>query len=441
MQDEFGDSVSDADDVIPHRTRLYNLQPEKTPEGLNEGLISYLVRLAREHCVRPRDLIRLVLADDRPEISCLCYNSFYAGYANTINGLGKYATLFATRLNELTGRNDLDELTMLPWQSLIPEQSENFIARRRRWCPACLAAGGNDAFAPMVWSLERYRCCIVHAVEMVDCCPHCQRPQSFIPSTPALSLCDYCGKNLASICMEKSKADTSVERLISQLMQHPECLKGRDLKAEFKAYLCQLIDQAFAGNRAAFCRSMSWNAWAVKGWINDSQRISFPKLLKLYSLHTHYVAQFARQAAGAGEIDASQRARRPLLGNAAKTQIRRILDTELGASNPRPLDGISKELGMTRSALRYWFPEECSRLTELRRKQRSIDAVRAQLIRESVVSNAVNELRQAGLPISRRSVEAKIKGTGLVLARPEVREVYRRHIYTEHARQTNSQRE
>lgn len=433
MLDEFDDSVSDADNVIPERTRLYNLQPEKTLEGLNEGLISYLVRLAREHCVRPRDLIRLVLADGKPEISCLCYNSFYAEYANTVNGLGKYAALFASRLNELTGRNDLDELTMLSWRDLIPEQSENFIARHRRWCPACLAAGGNDAFAPMVWSLEQYRCCTVHAVDMVECCPHCQRQQSFIPSMPALSLCDYCGKSLASICTKKSKVDVSVEQLIIQLMRYPARLKGRDLKAEFKTYLCQQIDQAFAGNRAAFCRSMGWNAWAVKGWINDGQRISFPKLLKLYSSHVHSVTQFQRQAASAGENDASQRARRPLLESTAKIQIRKILDAELGVSAPRPLDGISKELGLTRSALRYWFPEECSRLTELRRKQRNIEAAEAHLVLESAVSNAIYELKQAGLTISRRAVEAKIKNTGLVMARPEVREVYRRHVYPEHA--------
>lgn len=413
---------------IPARTALYNLEPCKTSEGLNEGLTSYIIRLARAHCVRPRDLIRLVIAEGKPAISRLCYNSFYAEYSNTINGLGKYAALFASRLNELTGRDDLEALTMLPWQSLIPEQSENFIARHRRWCPACLATGGNDAFAPMVWSLEQYRCCTVHAINMVECCPHCQRSQSFIPSVPALTVCDYCRKSLASICMEKSTADTSVERLIGQLMQHPEHLKGRDLKTEFKAYLCNLIDHAFSGNRAAFCRSMGWNSWAVKGWINDNQRISFPKFLKLYSMRAPFVEQLQGIGGKTSGNDVRQRAKRPLLKRPAKIQIRHLLDKELGASTPRSLERISKEMGTTRSALRYWFPEECSRLTALRRKQRSLNAAKAKFIRECTVSNAINELRQASLPISQRSVEAKLKDTGLVMARPEVREVYRRQI-------------
>lgn len=115
------------------RTHLYKLAPLCSKSGLTEGLISYLVRLSRAHCVRPRDLVRLVLASGRPDIASLCNNSFYVEYANTING--KYAEFLTMRLNGLTGMEDLDELTMLLRADLVPEQSEGFIARNRCRCP------------------------------------------------------------------------------------------------------------------------------------------------------------------------------------------------------------------------------------------------------------------------------------------------------------------
>ncbi len=45
--------------AVPPRSRLYGLDPIGMDTPAWEGLISYLVRLARAHCVSPRDLIRL----------------------------------------------------------------------------------------------------------------------------------------------------------------------------------------------------------------------------------------------------------------------------------------------------------------------------------------------------------------------------------------------
>ena len=422
----------DEDDfAIPSRTVLYNIDPVGVSFGLREGLISYMVRLARAHSVRPRDLIRLVVAKGHAEIARLCYNSFYAEYANTVNGLGKYARLFSERMNSLTGRHDLDELTMFPWADLIPDQSEGFIARHRRWCPQCMAdqiAEHGESFDPLVWSLDQYRNCTIHGMPLQSHCPHCGQLQDFIPSLPTLDQCCKCGGSLA-VRGATCGGDISRETLVVSLVNALHNAKKSNLKVEFQRELHRVVNEQYVGNRAALCRALKWNPWALKGWLDRKQRVSFPKLIELMSTHDLRIPGLgwtgsSSKGASTNLGKLSKRSMRPMLSSVELCALQNTLKLELLAKEPRSISVVARNAGLTRSALRYWFPEECVAIVNLRKSIRDCHAIQARQARHSIVLRAVCELRRQGLPVTRRAIDRSIRSTGLALARPEIRQAF-----------------
>jgi len=426
------DEFSDNDDVrVPGRTVLYNIEPLIMGSGLREGLISYLVRLSRAHCLRPRDLIRLVLAVGEADIARLCYNSFYAEYANTINGLGRYARLFSDRLNTLTGRQDLDELTMLPWAELIPEQSEGFIARHRRWCPHCMAdqlVEHGEVFAPLAWSLEHYRNCAIHATPMQSQCPHCGQHQDIIPNAPTLSHCCKCGGSLA-LSPDAEKLEVIRETLIIELLSNPHKAKEGDLQSNFQVALRRLIDERYAGNRAAMCSELKWNSWGLKGWLDKGQRVSFPKLIQLMSTHRLQIPGLCCDTAATRGADISlgqlnNRSKRPMLSATTKARIQKVLHQELQVTEPQSITDVARAVDLTRSALRYWFSAECQEISKRRKRILERTSRKAKLARHATLLYAMTELRRLGQPITRRAVDRGIRGAGLALARPEIRQTF-----------------
>jgi hypothetical protein len=374
-------------------------------------------------------LVRLVLAVGDADLARLCYNSFYVEYANTINGLGKYARLFANRLNTLAGRQDLDELTMLPWAELIPEQSEGFIAHHRRWCPHCMAdqlAEYGEVFAPLAWSLEHYRNCAIHATPMQSQCPHCGQHQDVIPNTPTLSHCSHCSGSLA-LGTTAEKLETTRERLIIEFLSNPTEAKKSDLRSNIQVALRRLVDERYAGNRAAMCRELKWKFWDMKGWLDKGQRVSFPKLIQLMSTHRLQIPGLSCDTAKARGADISlgqlnSRSKRPMLSATTKARIQKVLHQELQANEPQSITDVARAIGLTRSALRYWFSAECQEISKRRKRILERTWRNAKQARHATLLQAVSELHRQGLLVTRRAVDQVIKMACLSLARPEIRQ-------------------
>jgi len=161
---------SSFEQVIPsaeRATRLYRIVPADFKSWGRESLISFIVRLSREHLVNPRLLIQRVFTEADPQIALIAKNRFYLKDSRTINAVGEYARLFSDTTGWLTGHRTLDELTLLPWKDVLPENGEAMTAKRLKWCPCCLAEqaltlGYN--YHPLVWSLELYRVCVLTAI-------------------------------------------------------------------------------------------------------------------------------------------------------------------------------------------------------------------------------------------------------------------------------------
>lgn len=179
------------------RSRLIGPAPVGTDSGRREGLIGYLVRLCRTHHVSPREMIRAEFLPQLARTGGVRFANFFSDYARTVHGNGPYAEDFVGVAERLTGRADLRALTWLAGRTVIPANSPGFLARKPRWCRHCLLqARVNRAYLsfPLVWSVDPYTVCGLHAVTLAERCVCCGRQQPFIPFLPDQSRCAHCGE-------------------------------------------------------------------------------------------------------------------------------------------------------------------------------------------------------------------------------------------------------
>jgi hypothetical protein len=200
-----------------------------------------------------------------------------------------------------------------------------------------------------------------------------------------------------------------------------------------------LLEQTAHGNRAAFCRIMGWNEWALNGWLKNGQKITFPKLLEIAlrfginpvdlcigALAPTDLPRVKSAAHSAGKMALTDRAQKPQLPPAQRKVVQDHMQVVLqSAAVPPSLANIAARFGLTRGGLKYWFPELCAEISARRKRMRLVQVVLAREERKELVAHAVADIITQGRSPSRRSVDATISDFGLALARPEVFRTYR----------------
>jgi len=184
----------------------------------------------------------------------------------------------------------------------------------------------------------------------------------------------------------------------------------------------------FEGSRIRLCRAMGWNQWAINGWLDKGERISLPKLLQLARGFNISVVDLCK-----GKVDpellSTQPAVKPVISRAPRPRLtlqeRNRCLNELNSkfsqgTPPSSMREAGMPYGLGRSALRYWFPDLCQRISTSRAQDRRKTAEGAARNRARVVAEVVDTLLRAGLHPARRKVDEEIKKHGLALARPEV---------------------
>jgi len=433
---------------MPERSLLFVLPPAEASPDQRESLISLLIRTCGAHQVNPRRLLGAVVSRALPEIEALVYPRFFNRLAGTINGLGPYADLFVRAMGEMTGQHTLRSLTLLPWRELFPLNGQGALARHPRWCSACLLEqrrSREDVYFPLFWSLEPYRVCTVHGRPLDDRCPQCGKRQPFISRYPDQAVCHHCLRSLIHLRPPDAGAESSVgsqfeiwvaNALGNMLAQHDNPAFAPSAE-HFRSAVQSMVDSVAGGNRAAFCRSVGFNRYALKGWLTKGERPSITQFLAL-----SYAAQM--QPADLVSIEVSvHEAQGNFLRVAGKLKIRHqchtvaknrrnelrsSLQAQSQAEPPQPISVIAQNLGLTAHYLRYWFPEICAQLT-LRHKRairrRSAERMETQCRR---VQEIVRAFRDGNRYPSRRKVDAILRKEGASLGKRDLFKAYRAEL-------------
>jgi hypothetical protein len=427
---------------VPPRSRLFGLEPIGIGTPSCENLISYLVRLARAHCMSPRDLIRLEFMWRYSRQEGIRSSGFFKEYSKTLNSVGEYASGFVRIAEELNGRSDLRFLTMLPWRGVIPEVGTGLLAAEPKWCRQCLAEqrdSKQDRFSPLAWSLDLYRVCEKHGSRMSNRCPRCSRKQPFIPRLPMQDHCDYCGCSLGQPqSFDEVEAPTEREiwlaEAITDMISHGAYADGHVTQQSLQFVLSGFVADYADREKRQLSRMLGLTEASMACWITKGKKPLFPQLLDVCHQFGLFPTEFfsgvqPMRLSSAINLDKLY----CIKGRSEMTANERTrLQTELSkiAGDPednRSLTEVSSALDATKNYLIYWFKDLCAVVSAKYREEVRRQAVLRAEIEDQIVRDAVAELCSAGIHPSRKKVGAAIRPLSLQKAR--LRRVFKEVVH------------
>jgi hypothetical protein len=408
---------------------LYSLTPIGQGDGRVEGLNSYLIRLANEHCVNVRTLVRHVLLPADAALRFTEQPGFNHQAAMTMNGLGPTAQVFAGTLNRLTARTDLAELTFLPFQSLFTAYGPGLMTKDRKWCAVCLSdamARGDPVYQPLAWSLHLYEICTIHAKPLASTCPICRRRQPFVPRLPTVWHCAFCKSELAqNPASEEAEPDIdeprrSIAQWASIAIENLLTVKaaGIDLRERFVTAIRASVERIGDGSIAKFYRQTGLPKDMFKRWLRCAEQPSLPQFLRFCRGVELMPSQLLGET-NDGALDRNVSVTEstapefpelelpPLIGRSRKSHlsepdrlhIQATLTGEMERREARDVSEIAGSLGVTRLAIRYWFPVDYKILAQRALDQRLANFEENRRISVALVDKYVTEFSPEGATV------------------------------------------
>ncbi len=290
-----------------------------------------------------------------------------------MDGLGRYAEIFASAMEQLTAQNGLNRLTMLPWKDFFPFNGQGLLSRHPKWCPACLHQrnlAGEDTVFPLAWSIEPYQVCPEHNLLLEESCPSCGKAQPFIPHFPDLGICEYCHSHLAGFrSREKPSAfQLWFARAIGDMIMRQSDPNFTPSLDQFRDFIKRQVQVLTGGNRAEFCRLIGLNARALNGWLSKGERPAFTQFLALcYGLNIMpgnvFLGSTQTTAARSLPDNVKRRKPNPKLTIQNKNELEQTLKALIHDEGKPSVKKIARSIGLTPSSLRYWFPDLCAKLS------------------------------------------------------------------------------
>lgn len=424
-------------------TALYPLKMEGSPE-VPEGLLSWVVGLAQAHCVSPRALLKHLLANSDEYQDIWRGSTFFEKDCGTANGLGAYARMMMHMLGAALPP-EAPQMTLLGLSHLLPRNGEGLLAKNPKWCHHCLCEQvrlGQRPHSPLVWSFEYCRVCHLHHTVMQEHCPACGHTQSYLPCYPSLLHCGTCGESMLAplpvgFSMEEPDA-SDFEKWCSlalvDLVSRLGVLQSAGSLVHLHCNVDAIVGRFTLGNRKRLCEQIGLQIYALNGWINKDERPSLAVLLRFcHGIGLMPACIFLPDAiehvtrSRAVFSAPSPRECRPLLGYRQRERIEKQLEVILAdTSEHRGLAEIADQVGLSRHALKYWFPRQSRDVVQ---KNRSRETRRLELrYREdhAYLRSAIQSMCAKGIYPSRRRVNEALNMRHITLMRPDIQRAYER---------------
>ncbi|MDR4191479.1 TniQ family protein [Bacillus cereus] len=427
-------------EVIQYST-LYSLQPKEIGNHRVESLTSYISRLAVEHNFSTGTLINKIIVPNMDKEYLLKSaksggNRFYDG-AKSINGYCKNALDFSLVLESLTLRNNLLDLTLMKWKSIM--SLRGLLKKSLFWCPNCIydcKLKGSQIYYPLNWYLSCMRVCLIHNTYLSNICPHCNKTPPILHRSSINGYCPVCKGWLGEYQFSPSIPDMNQDIFNSKNIEELLALDTTNLKKVSQS-LQKLIEEVSDGNVAEFARLMNIPKVTMWDWVKGERLPSLEGLLRICFQLELSIKQLLTN--GKGMFDCAQgKVREKVLpqSNTTISKRRRInpellqkkLEGYIESDETFSLSEVSKRIGYDRKLLYQHCPEQCKRIVESYKKYCEKQSLERKETVASCVQVAVEELMRNDIYPSRRSVEKRL-GKPAVLREKYIQQVWKEIIH------------
>ncbi|WP_176124918.1 TniQ family protein [Paraburkholderia youngii] len=380
--------------VVPPRAP-FKAEPQGLGTWQRQRLSSYLVDVASAARVRPQAILNSYV-DWRTSKAKERFGKDMR--LDLINGIGRSARMWVSAVSPLVGREDLEDLTLLPLAHGFGE-ARGVMSKRRRWCPQCLhddVAKGGYPYERLLWSISYVTVCPLHQTRLVSACPKCGISQlSELSRHTQSGFCGACkswlgrkqsGGNAVDCQTALGAYEIWVARDFANLLALDRASAALLSRDKAIGVLPVVIATAYRGNRTELCRHAQFSKITVGGWL---QGRSLPTLGALVRLS--WVLQIPMRSLLAGDKDVaatiarsevstaflSSKTRRKTRRNCDWAQIERNLRESIDSDQPYESWGAAAcAQGFRPSPLRARFPELAARIRDagLQRRREAADA-------------------------------------------------------------------
>jgi hypothetical protein len=375
---------------------------------LVESLTSYLARLASAHCLPVQPLLIEILAPEL-KISKIdhTFSRFFKECACSVNGLGQYAEDFQITLERLTLREDLSQLTMLPWKSVFDPGGKGLNKPHKTWCPSCFREweeNGGPLYEPLIWTLSSVHTCEKHRIGLRSSCSECGSIQPILARIMPIGCCSSCGSRLWSrdvVGCESEKQCISrnlwfVES-IGELLSASPFESSIASHKSFQLAVSDVIRHLGISNTKDLDRAIGFGESTRAQWRRGRGKPRFDYFL-LFCFKTginpknmlcHSSDEFLKYCRLPVDDGDSHNGKHSSERKPLRKEIVDEIDRVLSSDEPPSLREFSKRLGVGIGFLRYRFPNESKMIAarykeRLRKKKETLFQSRCEAIRKAV---------------------------------------------------------
>ncbi|WP_277929012.1 TniQ family protein [Bacillus cereus group sp. BfR-BA-01523] len=412
-----------------------------------ECLTSYLIRLSEVHKIYPSSLLSYIVApvlDKEFLINSVKRggNRFYDG-ARTINTFEQNAVDMVTVLENLTGVQHLDQLTLMGLKEVIP--SRYLLKVHLSWCPSCYEEQMNNEesyYNPLLWHLEVVKVCLKHKCRLEIYCPSCNKNLPILHRKSQNGYCVYCNTWLG---IEKGnnqdphnlELNYKITLMAEQFINHKEEIAVLGNRQQIIRNLNYLVETYEQGNLQRFAKNLNLAKTTLWDWCKGKVLPPLPRVLEICSLfdispvyfYTQDISinknliilnvEFLLRNQDTREIRFDCNRALSILGEYANNSERIISMTEL-----------AKLIGYPKRTLYEHFPDLCKIISAKNKeyiKRRTIQAYEDNCL---IIDKCVEILGKHGVYPSRRKIEEIAYKPGL-LKEKKLREYLNRLMQNE----------
>ena len=281
--------------AIPARSRLFQLEPRGIGTPYVESLTSYIVRLAKAHCLLPTILITKMIAPHLKQTFVKNCTSRSLGIlfakAKTINGCGDIAQDFVRAITILSHNKNLRYLTLLDWSEIL--MTKGLFRSHKAWCPVCnqkwLCSSTDNIYEPLIWSIKAVKVCTKHNTLLSERCSHCSQKIPLLTWRSRNGFCSNCEEPLVNSRNQAPELITNINlkkqewiaNSIGKILELTPSLTYPVSKNQVKNNLNLAVQVLADGNSATLASSLAVPRNTLWGWCQGK---SFPTLDNLLNI-------------------------------------------------------------------------------------------------------------------------------------------------------------
>lgn len=287
---------------------LYCLEPVGIYTAHVEALTSYISRIAKVHCVKTGSLLSRIIYPilGKDYLNKGGGRGFYTS-SHLINGVTNISSEFTDVLEQLTGRFDLAELTLMRFSDVIP--TRGLLKGQKSWCPLCFEEMRKQRtiiYEPLLWMLQPVSVCTKHHVKLHETCPACHKFSLVLENRSNPGFCSKCFAWLGiDTCSQHQDSASDWEEFKANSIKN---LLSSDLKQITKGNvqwtLERLVHQYSRDNIAAFAKLIGVPKSTFWGWHSGNNLPTFDDALRICNKCDLSLAQFysGKRGVTTGEV-------------------------------------------------------------------------------------------------------------------------------------------